>query len=355
LKSVKLRRRLRGLAATTAAAMLLVACGGDGNGNGAAEGEGDVTEEGAADEEVFLSVATGGTGGTYYPYGGALASLWNRELDNVTASAEATGASVENARLIHSGEAQVALIQADAAFFALEGTEDFDEPQDLRTIAWMYPNFIQLVALQGSGIETFDDFAGQRVAVGDAGSAAELGMRLVTEALGATYDDFDAVQRIGFTEMTSAFRNNQIDVGNYVGSLGLGAIQDLASTESIQIIAFSEEEMQTISEQAPFMTSGVIPGGTYPGQDDDVEYVPSLANFVMVNTNMDRQLVYELTKSLYEGQQALEDAHPEGANTLPERMPEENAFVPIHPGALDYFEEIGIEIPEELYPDEWDG
>lgn len=344
------------LAAATAAAMVLVACGDNGDGDGAAaDGDGaDVTDESATEEEVFLSVATGGTGGTYYPYGGALASLWNRELDNVTASAEATGASVENARLIHSGEAQVALIQADAVFFALEGTEDFDEPQDLRTIAWMYPNFIQMTALQGSGIETFEDFQGQRVAVGDAGSAAELGMRLVTDALGYTYDDFGAVQRIGFTEMTSAFRNNQIDVGNYVGSLGLGAIQDLASTEDVHFISFTDEQMDTISERAPFMTPGVIPAGTYPGQDEDVQYVPSLANFVMVNTNMDRELVYELTKTLYEGQQALEDAHPEGANTLPERMPEENAFVPIHPGALDYFLEIGIDIPEELYPEEWE-
>lgn len=355
----------RSLAVAAAAVLLLVACGGDDPEPAEdAAADTDATDDATDDpadepadepaddgEEVFISVATGGTGGTYFPYGGGLASMWTRELANVTASAEATGASVENARLIHTNEAQVALIQADALFFALEGERDFDEPQDIRAIAWMYPNFVQMTTTEGSGIESFADFAGQRVAVGDAGSAAELGMRLISEALGVTYDDFGAVQRIGFTEMTSAMRNNQVDVANYVGSLGLGALVDLSSTEDIVIIPFSDEEMAAISAAAPFITTGVMPAGTYPGVDADVQ-IPSLANFVTVNTNMDRQLAYELTRALYENQADLEAAHPAGAETLPERMPQENAFVPIHCGALDYFEEIGIDIPDNLVPPE---
>lgn len=301
---------------------------------------------------MFISLATGGTGGAYYPYGGGLAAVWTRELAHVTASAEVTGASVENVRLIHSGEAQVALIQADALNFALLGENDFTEPQDVRAIAWMYPNFIQMTMRQGSGIERFEDLRGKRVAVGAAGSAAELGIRLISEALGLTYDDFGATQRISFTDMTSAFRNNQIDLANYVGALGLGALIDLSSTEDIDILTFSAEEMATINAFAPFITRGVMPAGTYPGIDTDKEFIPSLANFVVVNTNMDRLLAYELTKTLYENQPALEAAHPAGAFTFAESMPIENAFVPIHCGALDYFAEIGVEIPANLVPDE---
>lgn len=347
--------RLRAAALLAATALIIAACGGSDT-EPAAPAPAPATPAAPAPEapreDVFISLATGGTGGTYYPYGGALAAAWSRDLPHVTASAEVTGASVENARLVHTGEAQAALIQADAMNFALKGEGDFTEPQDLRTIAWMYPNYVQMTVRQGSGIETFDDLRGKRVAVGAAGSAAELGIRLISEALGLTYDDFAAAQRISFTDMTSAFRNNQIDLANYVGSLGLGALVDLSSTEDIDILTFSSEEMDTINAAAPFITRGVMPAGTYPGVDEDKTYIPSLANFVTVNTNMDRLLAYELTKALYENQPALEDTHPAGAFTKPEAMAVENAFVPIHCGALDYFEEVGVDIPSNLVPPE---
>jgi uncharacterized protein len=352
---MRIRTHTRWIAICSVSALTLTACGDNGEEGGEAAAEGETTEEGATEEEVFISIAAGGTGGTYYPYGGALASLWSNEFDNITTSSEATGASIENVRLIHNGDAQAALIQADAAFYGLEGIEDFDEPQDIQAIAYMYPNYIQMTTTADTGIETFDDFVGRDVAIGDAGSAAELGMRIITDALGYTYDDFASTQRIGFTEMTAAFRNNQIEVGNYVGSVGLGAIQDLASTEDIEFISFSEEQMAAISEEAPFITSGEIAAGSYPGQDEAVPGIPSLANFVVVNTAMDRELVYELTRSLYEGRETLEGGHPVAADTLAENMPIENEFLPIHPGALDYFQEVGVEIPDELIPEGYDG
>lgn len=346
--------RLRAAALLAATALIIAACGGSDTEPAAPAPAPAAPTAPAAPapeaprEDVFISLATGGTGGAYYPYGGGLAAVWTRELPHVTASSEVTGASVENARLIHTNEVQVAMIQADALNFALKGTNDFTEPQDLRAIAWMYPNFVQMTMRKGSGIESFEDLRGKRVAVGAAGSAAELGMRLISEALGLTYDDFAATQRISFTDMTSAFRNNQIDVANYVGALGLGALIDLSSTEDIDVLTFSSAEMDTINALAPFITRGVMPAGTYPGIDADRTYIPSLANFVVVNTNMDRLLAYELTKTLYENQPALEAAHPAGAFTKPESMPIENAFVPIHCGALDYFKEIGVEIPAKL-------
>lgn len=345
---IRVNRRVAAIIA--ASALVVAACGGSNDAAPAPTPTPDAPAPEAPREDVFISLATGGTGGAYFPYGGGLASVWTRELPHVTASAEATGASIENVRLIHTNEAQVALIQADAMNFALKGEGDFTEPQDVMAIGWMYPNFIQMTYRADSDIQTFADLAGKRVAVGDAGSAAELGMRLVSEALGLTYDDFATTQRIGFSDMTSAFRNNQIDVANYVGALGLGALIDLSSTEDINVLTFSGEEMDRIGALAPFITRGVMPAGTYPGIEADRQWIPSLANFIVVNTNMDRLLAYELTKTLYENQPALEAAHPSGAFTKPEAMPIENAFVPIHPGALDYFKEIGIEIPANLIP-----
>jgi TRAP transporter TAXI family solute receptor len=326
------------------AALLAAACGDDGGGGGNAGAGGS---DGGR-ETTFVSIATGGTGGTYYPYGGALASVLSSEVDGVNASAEATGASVENVRLIQNGDAQVALIQADAAFQAVNGTGDFSEKQDVQAIAYMYPNYMQMTTLEGKGIENISDFKGKRIAVGDAGSAAELGMRIVTGALGISYDDFAQTQRIGFTEMTTAFRNGQIDVGNYVGSLGLGAVQDLASTEKIKVLGLTDEQMEKVAAEAPFITPGTVPAGTYKGVTEDVQNVPSLSNFVVVKADMDEDLVYDITKALYENRDRLEAAHPVAKDTLPENMVDNNKFLPIHPGALRYFEEQGIEIPEEL-------
>ncbi len=374
---MKLRRRgsiRRALVAVVALALVLVACG-DGEDEAVPE-TGDATEEAEAVEEaeaaeeaeapaeddeaagdpppdVFLSLATGGTGGAYYPYGGALASLLSREIGHVTASAEATGASVENLRLLEQGNIDLAHVQADAIFQAYNGTGPFDgEPVEVRTIIAKYPNYMQLIALADSGIETYDDLAGQRVSVGDAGSGVELTLGNIMEALGDSYDDFGDLLQFGYNDQTSAFRNNQIDVGNYQGALGLAAITDLSSTSDITILSFSDEQIDAIIEELPYHGPGTIEAGTYPGVDSDVQ-VPSLWNFVAVSADMDRELVYEITRVAYENQDDLISGHPEAENTTLDNVA--LGVVPYHPGAIDYFLEQGVDLPEHLYPDEWDG
>lgn len=310
-------------------------------------------EEAEPAPEVFLSIATGGTGGAYFPYGGALASLLNRELPHVTATAEATGASVENLRLLQQGNVDLAHVQADALFNAYHGTGPFDgEPIEARTIIAKYPNYTQLVALADSGIETVDDLAGRRVSVGDAGSGVELSLSAIIAALDSSFDEFSDVVQFGYNDQTSAFRNNQIDVGNYQGALGLAAITDLSSTTEIEILGFGPEQIDEIVAELPYFSEGVVPEHTYPGVDADV-LVPTLWNFVAVSADMDRELVYLITKAAYENQDALIAGHPEAFNTTLENV--NRAVVPYHPGAIDYFEEVGVGLTENLYPDEWDG
>ncbi len=368
------QRSLWVVAVLATLALVLVACDGGGAGaddpgaeevgtEEAAEEEAGTEEaaeeeagaEEAADErpDVALSIATGGTGGAYFPFGGALASLLSRELSHVNATAEATGASVENVRLLEQGNIELALVQADAAFEAYNGVGSFEgEPVELRSIVAMYPNYMQLVALAESGIATYDDLAGARVSVGDAGSGVELTLRAIADALGDSFDDFGDVVQFGYNDQTSAFRNNQIDVGNYQGALGLAAITDLSSTTDITILSFSDEQIDTIVEALPYHGPGVIAAGTYPGVEEDVA-VPALWNFIVVSADMDRELVYEITKTAYENQEALIAGHPEGENTTLENV--EQGVVPYHPGAIDYFEEAGLDLPERSYPDEWDG
>ncbi|CAN5440852.1 TAXI family TRAP transporter solute-binding subunit [soil metagenome] len=370
------RSRWRGIVALLALALVAVACGGgetqdeagaDDDATAAeavpdtdAAGEMDEAEEEPAEEsadepapDVFLSIATGGTGGAYFPFGGALASLLSREIPHVTATAEATGASVENLRLLEQGNVDLAHVQADALFSAYHGTGPFDGgPIEARTIIAKYPNYMQLVALADSGIQTVDDLEGRRVSVGDAGSGVELSLTAILDALGRSFDDFGDVVQFGYNDQTSAFRNNQIDVGNYQGALGLSAITDLSSTTAIQILSFTEEQIATITTELPYHSGGLVPADTYPGVDAEV-LVPALWNFVAVSADMDRELVYLMTKTAYENQDSLIAGHPEAASTTLDNVTQ--AVVPYHPGAIDYFLEAGVDLPEDLYPDEWDG
>lgn len=323
-----------------AAAALVSACASGGSGEG----------DGAAPSSV--AIATGGTSGTFYAYGGALASILTDELDGVRANAEATGGSVENLRLLEDGQVQLAQVQAPAAFEAFEGVGDFTEPLEVRTIIAKYQDLVQLSSLDPD-VVSFDDLAGRTVSVGDAGSGVELTMERLTAALDTSFDDFGSTVQLGYGDQGSALRNGQIDVGSYLGPPGMSALTDLASTEPLTIVEFTPEQLERVTTEIPYMSEGTVPAGTYAGVDADVEPVPAQWNFVVVLADADRELVRDLTAAAYDNVDRLTSAHPAAEATVPENI--ENAVTPLHPGAIDYFEEQGIELPDELYPDEWDG
>jgi uncharacterized protein len=350
------------VAVGAAMALTLAACGGDDN--GAAEpGEDTNGEEQAGDEPVdgddveaevprFISIATGGTGGAYYPIGGAAGSLLAREIDGVESGvAETTGGSVENINLLHEGRTELALAQGDAVYTAAQGEGDFDEPMNIRTIGMVYVNVLQLHTTRDRGIESFSDLAGQRVSVGDAGSATELFTRQVTEVLGMSYDDFGDTQRLPFDDQTAAIRNNQLDVGAAVVAPGGSSIADLASSDPLWIIPFTDDEVETIVSEFPYYTEYNLEAGTYQGLDEDIQTVGTWNSFLM-SPDADRGFVYLVTKVLHENPDVLAQGHPSGGELAAENI--DNALAPLHPGAIDYFLEIGQDVPEELYPSEWE-
>ena len=302
----------------------------------------------AAAKKKFISVATGGTGGVYYPYGGGLAEIWTRHVTGVEAVAEVTGASVENIRLVNRGESLTGEAMNDAVYQAYYAEGRFKgKPQKILAMFQMYPHHYHVVALKGSGIKTIYDIKGKRVSVGAPGSGTEFKTNLVFKALGISYNDFK-VHRLSFTENANALKDGTIDVGIWDVAAPTSSVMDLATTRDIVLISLSDEDIKKIVESYPFYSPFVMPPGIYKGQDYPVQN-PSVWNTVICNADTSEELVYQLVKAVFQHRDYLEKIHPFAKYTTPE-----NAIIaapiPLHPGAMKYYRELGLKIPDRLIP-----
>ena len=298
-----------------------------------------------------LSIATGGTGGVYYPYGGGLAELINKYIDGYDAVAEVTGASVENAGLVFRGDSDMALALADTVAAAYNGTGDFEGRQvdNLRALASIYPNAVQIVTLADSGITSLADLAGKRVSVGAPGSGTELSANTILSANGITYDDIYA-RRLNFNETAGALRDGQIDAGFWSVGPPTSSILDLATTRNVRILPLSEAEISAAQEAEPVFAAYTLPAGTYQGQDEDVTTI-STPNVLIVNSDMDEELAYTIAKTMYDHVDELIAIHP-AANNTTVAFSLEATPIPFHPGAARYYQESGQEVPQDLMPPE---
>ncbi|MFP4136780.1 MAG: TAXI family TRAP transporter solute-binding subunit [Halomonas sp.] len=296
-----------------------------------------------------LSIATGGTGGVYYPIGGGFAEMINEHIEGYEGSAEVTGASVENMGLIMRGDADLALVLADTALQAYEGSGDFEGRQieNTRALASVYPNAVQLVTLDDSDIESLADLEGKRVSVGAPGSGTELNARALLEANGISYDDFDP-QRLNFNETADAIRDGDIDAGFWSVGPPTSSIMNLATTRDIRLIGLSDEEIANAREEESVFARYTLEEGLYEGMDEDVQTI-GIPNVLVVNADMDEELAYQLTQLLFERTDELIDVHP-AANDTTVEFTMESTPVPLHPGAIRYFEEVEAEIPDDLRP-----
>ena len=296
-----------------------------------------------------LSIATGGTGGVYYPSGGGFAEMINNHIDGAQATAEVTGASVENMGLIMRGDADLALVLADTAYQAYTGTGDFEGRQieNTRALASVYPNAVQLVTLTESDIHSIADLAGKRVSVGAPGSGTELNARALLEANGVSYSDFTP-QRLNFNETADAIRDGDIDAGFWSVGPPTSSILNLAATRDIRLIGLSDEEIANAQEVEAVFAPYELAAGMYDGMDEAVQTI-GIPNVLVVNADMDEELAYQLTQLLFENTDELIAVHP-AANDTTIEFTMSSTPVPLHPGALRYFEEVGAEIPDRLRP-----
>jgi hypothetical protein len=306
-----------------------------------------VTAPLAAAQQV--SVATGGTGGTYYPYGGGLAEMIGKHIEGYDAVAEVTGASVENMGLIWRGDSDIALALADTVYQAYNGTGDFEGRQleSIRALASIYPNAVQIVTLADSDIESLADFEGKTISVGAPGSGTELNARALLEANGISYDDFDP-RRLNFNETADAIRDGDIDAGIWSVGPPTSSILNLATTRDIRVIGLSDEEIANAREAEPVFAAYELRAGLYDGMEEGVQTI-GIPNVLVVNDDMDEELAYQVTKVLFEEIDELIAIHPAAEDTTVD-FSVNSTPIPFHPGALRYYEEVGAEIGDHQRP-----
>jgi len=299
--------------------------------------------------QTQLSIATGGTGGVYYPYGGGMAEMIGKYIDGYSAVAEVTGASVENMGLIARGDSDIALVLADTAYAGFMGTGAFEGRQlgDSRALGSIYPNAVQIVALADSGIDSLDDLRGKRVSVGAPGSGTEVSAQTLLAANGITYDDIDE-QRLNFNETADALRDGDIDAGFWSVGPPTSSILNLATTRDIVLIGLSEAEIANALAAEPTFAPYTLRAGIYEGVAAPVPTI-STPNVLVVDAGMDEDLAYAVTKMLFEHVADLIAVHP-AANDTTVDFSLASTPIPLHPGALRYYEEIGASVPDKLRP-----
>ena len=296
----------------------------------------------------FISIGTGGTGGIYYPYGGGVAEIWSKYVKDVKAVAEVTGASVENVKLAHKGETVIGEVMGDVAEAGFTGTGKFGgKKNDILSMAIMYPNLLQVVALKKSGITDIEQIKGKNISSGSPGSGTNFMAEAVFKALGIPLDSYKD-SRLSFTETANALRDGTIEVGVWSVGPGTSSILDLATTHDIHIIAFTPEQTQKILEFNSNYSAVDLGGGVYRGVDKPVPTI-GVWNVMICQASLDTDLVYQLVKALYDHNDYLMKIHPSASYTTPENAVKYSP-IPLHPGTIKYLKEKKIAVPANLMP-----
>ena len=291
-----------------------------------------------------LSIATGNTGGVYYPYGGAIARIISQSLPRVDATAEVTAASVDNLKLLQQGKADIAFTFGDTLDDALRGRGAFTKsPVRARTLAVLYPSYTQIATLEGKNINRLTDLRGRVVSTGSPGSGTEVMALRLLEVVGLDADKDLHRQGLSVNASVDALKDGKIDAFFWTGGIPTASLLDLASTIGIQPKLLPNDDLvpalQAAYEPSLYFRL-VVPGGTYPGLTSDVAVV-GVANLLVVDERMSDDLAYDLTRVLFEKQRDLAAVHPEGANLALETAIE-GSPAPYHPGAIRYYRERAV-------------
>lgn len=292
----------------------------------------------------FLSIATGGSGGVYFPYGGALAKLISEKVPGVQATAEVTNASVDNLKLMQLGRVDLALTLADTLAEAVRGRGPFKETGaigSVRTVAVLYTNYMHVVVRDGAGIKRVADLKGRTVSVGSPSSGTELLSDRVLAA--AKIDPRTGIVRhtLSVAESAGALKDGKLDAFFWSGGVPTPAIQDLAATPGITIALVAQDDLLLFMQRdyGELYRLAMIPGGVYRGLDREVATV-GVTNLLVASSSLDDELVYKITKAMFDGKAALVAGHPEARHLAPPSSLDASP-APFHPGALRYYKETG--------------
>lgn len=299
----------------------------------------------AADSQ--LAIATGTTGGVYYPLGGGLANILSRTIPGMSATVEVTGGSVANCQLLGAGRVGLVFTQVDAAVDAVNGQERFrGRPVKARALAVIYTNRMQAVTTAASGIQSLADMKGKRISTGAPGSATEVMALRLIEAAGLDRDkDFRARERLSPAESTNAVKDGKLDAYFFVSGVPTSAVTDLAASPGItmRLIDHADLVPKITAKYGPVYFPEVIPAGTYPGQTTD-NHQMSVANILAVLDTMPDELVTKIIESTWNGRAELAQVHAEARGFALERQKTAAAGVPWHPAAEAFWKKQGANL-----------
>ncbi|MBV2363098.1 TAXI family TRAP transporter solute-binding subunit [Streptomonospora nanhaiensis] len=320
-------RRLTAVSAAAAAGV--IALGGCGVGDAGAGGE--------------LSMATGSTGGTYYPLGGEIAEIWSQNIEGVNVSTQASGASVENMRLLDQGENELVMAINGVAASAVEGGAEFADdplsnPDNVRFLGNVYPEVLQIVTTADSGIETIEDLEGKRVDIGPPGSGTAVAAEQILDAYGMSLDDIEAFDST-FEEAATKLGDGQTDAAFAILALPAGSIEQVATQTDIRLVDITGDGLDQLMEDNPSYSAMTIEADTYNGQTEAAETVTNWAA-LYTTADLDEETAYNLVKELYEG--AGDIGHDVGNQIQLDTAVESQGPVQLHPGAERYYEEEGV-------------
>jgi hypothetical protein len=293
-----------------------------------------------------ISIATGGTGGVYYPMGGGLASVLSKKVPGMSATAEVTGGSVDNLNLIGTGKPYVGFSMADAAKDAQSGQDKFTGKKvDLSTLLVLYPNRMHIVTTGATGIKTMQDLKGKRVSTGSPGSATEVMAFRVIEAAGLDKDKDMRRERLSVAESVNAVKDRKIDAFFWVGGLPTAAVTDLANTPNTQIVMIDHsKEVDAMNKKyGNLYFKDVIPKTTYKGMEKDNNVI-SVANILVTSPKMSEKDAYNIVKAVFDNKIELVRTHYEYISVTLEGQKTASTPIPFHPGALKYFKEKNVKV-----------
>jgi uncharacterized protein len=300
----------------------------------------------AGAQQVNIAIATGGTGGVYYPLGGGMANVLSRYVPGYAATARVTGGSVDNLKLIDTKQSEVALVMVDAALDALKGEDKFKgHPVDVRTLMVLYPNRMHVVSIEGRGVEKMSDLKGKRVSTGSPGSATEVMAFRVIEAAGLDKDKDMRRERLGVAESVNAIKDGKIDAFFWVGGLPTAGVTDLGATPGVKIKLIDHDDAvdKMNAKYGGIYSAGVITAKTYPGQDKDNK-ITVVQNILVANKSMDDKVAYDIVKTFIEKRDELIAVHREAESIELANQAPKNSPIPWHPGAAKYFAEKGVKM-----------
>lgn len=298
-----------------------------------------------------LVFSTGGTTGVYYIFGGEIATLWTKNVKNADVTVQSSGGSKDNILALYQGEAEIAWVQNDVMSYAYNGDDFFagTVADNFSAIGAVYPEVVQLVVAKDSGIKSVKDLAGHNVSVGPSGSGHYFNALQILEINGMTIDDIKP-QYLSNNEVIDSFQNKQIDAFFLTAAYPHATVTDVSLKREVEVIGFSEDEITTLQDAYSFYVTDTIPAGTYDGVNED-KLVPAISAVLIVRDDVSEEVVYNLTKALFENSDELTNAKKSYISAesaikgIPVKAADAEAGVTIgsfHPGALKYYREIGL-------------